>query len=851
MFLLRFICAVILSFCCVLSSWAAPVKTYLPAEQGYNSDITTPESVLGFDLGEQHPRHDQLSRYFQVLAQQSPRVMLEVMGQTPQHRSQQLITISAAENLANLEHILAKRHTPLTPLVKEPLVIWLGYSVHGDEASGASAAMAVAYYLAASKAETIKSLLADTIIVLEPSLNPDGLDRFVNWVTTYGGTTTNTDANHMEHHQYWPTGRTNHFWFDLNRDWLLLTQAESQHRLPYFHRYQPHVLGDFHEMGANSSYFFQPGIASRTHALTPLRNTQLTRLLAKVHAKALDQAQELYYSGEDFDDFYYGKGSTYPDINGGVGILFEQASSRGKAQDTINGVLTFADTIKNQVITSLSTIEGAWQNKAALKKYRQNFYQQALTLASKEAFDGYLLRAGADQYRFKMFLHNLSQHGIKVYPLASDFRYKEQDYTAATSYYLPLEQPQYRMIQAIFSQSTQFKDNTFYDVSGWTLPLAMNIDFQQVTRTWGLKISSKTWQMPAAVQSSFTPNAYAYVFEWQDFMAPKLLQQLLSVGIQARVATKSFIQKIAGVKRVFKPGSILIAASWQQPAHWRKKLAEISRDQQVPVIALSSGLNLAGVDLGSNSFKVLNPVNVLLLGGTGVSQYEAGEIRYYLDNLLSIPVSVVEKPRLAQLDLSSYSHIILVDGHYHDLPAIAVQKVTTWLEQGGVIYAQKQATYWLAEQDLLKANFISKHQLGLLFDTDNLRYQDQAKLAARQRIAGAIFASQLDITHPLAYGYDSKDLPLFRNDTLIMKRPEQPFISVAHYTEQPLMSGYTDQNLVNSLAGSAAIIAHNVGQGRIIASSHNLMFRGYWLGSAKLLANSLFFAKSFDSKMVP
>ena len=273
-----------------------------------------------------------------------------------------------------------------------------------------------------------------------------------------------------------------------------MSQKESQNRIPYFHQYQPNVLGDFHEMGANGSYFFQPGIPTRTHPLTPAKNTELTQLLATYHAKALDGKDRLYYSEESFDDFYYGKGSTYPDINGGIGVLFEQASSRGFQQDSVNGLLTFEYGVQNHVLTSLSTIEGAWKNQAKFKSYRKDFYQLAQQQASDENFNGYIFTEAKDNYRLKAFLNKLQQHQIKVYPLTQDYKIHDKTYIAEQSFYIPLAQPQYRVIKALFNQQKNFQDNTFYDVSGWTLPLAMNIKFAQVGRTWGLKTQDSPWQ---------------------------------------------------------------------------------------------------------------------------------------------------------------------------------------------------------------------------------------------------------------------------------------------------------------------------------------------------------------------
>ncbi len=833
-----------------------PAQDYLPAGSKFNSKISLPSSNLGFEIGQRHVRHDQLKSYFYQLAKDSERVNITSMGTTSQQREQLLVTISSSENLANLSSILSERNLfsqkkgqlDNQKSDKAPLVIWLGYSVHGDEISGANAAMIVAYYLAASTDAKLVELLANTVIVLEPSINPDGMDRFVNWVSTYRNSTDNSDANHIEHHQGWVTGRTNHFWFDLNRDWLLLSQQESQHRLEYFHQYQPHVVGDFHEMGHNSSYFFQPGIQSRTHPLTPKRNVDLTTTLSKFHASALDKQKRLYYSEENFDDFYYGKGSTYPDINGSIGILFEQASARGMQQETINGLLTLEFSIENHVTTSLSTINGAWENRKQLKQYRSEFYQQSNKLAKKEDFTGYLLHEGSDKFRLNTLLSKLAQHKIKVYPLIADFEFEDTEYQKDNSYYVPLAQPQFRLIQALFNQQTNFKDNTFYDVSGWTMPLAMNIESIPVNRTRRLKLAKQAWTMPSTTKpNNKSISAYGYIFEWHHFLAPKLLNKLLNNNIKAKVATKPFTSLINGETKQFEAGSIVIPAGIQQIENWQETLISASNSAGIKLSSISTGLTMKGVDIGSSSLKPISKAKTLLLGGAGISQYEAGEVRFYLDETLNIPLSIIDHNQLRQVDLSSYSHIILVDGDYQYVTDDTAKKIKAWVKQGGVIISQKRASLWLAKQEILRARFVTKEQINQLFDDEKLNYQDKESLASRKRIAGAIFQVQLDTSHPLAYGYQQSLLPLFRNSNLIMEHPQQPFITLAKYTPAPLLSGYTDKNLVNRLAHNAAIVAHNVGKGRVIATTEVLAFRGYWHGSAKLLANSLFFSKAFSA----
>ncbi|MFT5812518.1 MAG: hypothetical protein ACI9VT_000253 [Psychroserpens sp.] len=844
------LCRIVI-FCLLSASFivlGANVSTYLPSDGVYNKQVPTPESALGFGIGERHPRHDQVLNYLQQVAALSPRVNIEEMGRTTQFRSQALLTISSPENLNNIDGILARRSN-IAASAKDPIVVWLGYSVHGDEISGTNAAMVVAYHLAASQDKAVIDMLNDTIIVIEPSINPDGMDRFVNWVTTHRGITDNPDPNHIEHHQNWRTGRTNHFGFDLNRDWLLLSQKESQNRLPYFHQYQPNVLGDFHEMGANGSYFFQPGIPTRTHPLTPAKNTELTQLLATYHAKALDAKDRLYYSEESFDDFYYGKGSTYPDINGGIGVLFEQASSRGLQQDTVNGLLSFEYGVQNHVLTSLSTIEGAWKNQEKFKNYRKDFFKLAEKQASDENFNGYIFTESKDNYRLQVFLNKLQQHQIKVYPLKQDYKIYDRTYLAKHSYYIPLAQPQYRVIKALFNQQKDFEDNSFYDVSGWTLPLAMNIRFAQVGRTWGLKTQEKPWQPSAAKNTEINDSAYAYVFEWHDFLAPKLLNKITNAEIKAKVATKAFSAKVNSVVKTFNQGTIIVPAGIQHMENWRSILSDFATKHQIPLLALDTGLTAKGIDIGSSSFRPVSAPKVLLVGGKGVSQYEAGEMLYYLDNLLEIRVTVVEMQRLAAINLADYSHIIMVDGQYATLTAKVLSQFKSWLANGGVLFGQKRAALWLSEQKLLKIDFVSKDHIDQLFDTEKLNYGDKEQLAARKRIAGAIFEAELDTSHPLAYGYQQSELPLFRNSTVIMEQAVIPFISVAKYSKTPLLSGYADQNLVNRLANNPTLVAHNVGKGRVIASTDDLVFRGYFLGSMKIVANSLFFAKAFSANL--
>jgi hypothetical protein len=326
----------------------ADLSYYLPDGVSYNPDIPTPKAIIGHEVGEFHVTHDKLVNYMYAIDKASDRVTLEVTGYTHEARPLLLLTITSPKNHQNLEAIRAQ-HVQLTDPSRSgslntrnmPVVFYLGCSIHGNEASGTNAGLLMAYHLAAAQGPEMEKALENTVILFDPSFNPDGMQRFSAWVNSRKSRSVSTDPYDMEHNEAWPGGRTNHYWFDLNRDWLVAQQPESQARIRKFHQWKPNVLTDHHEMGTNATFFFQPGVPARMHPLTPQKNLELTKKIGEYHAKALDAIGSYYYTQEGYDDFYYGKGSTFPDVQGAIGILFEQASSRGHAQESTNGILRF------------------------------------------------------------------------------------------------------------------------------------------------------------------------------------------------------------------------------------------------------------------------------------------------------------------------------------------------------------------------------------------------------------------------------------------------------------------------------------------------------------------------------
>ncbi|MBU3005831.1 M14 metallopeptidase family protein [Paraglaciecola arctica] len=815
---------------------------YLPANTQYNSEITTPTQALGALVGEWHVRHDQIVNYMQILALQSDRVSLVETGRTHENRPLYLLAFSAPENQKKLAEIQAKHIQNLGQSAdkNDPLVIWMGYSVHGDEPSGSNAALLIAYYLAAGDSDLISELLDDNIILLDPSLNPDGLARFAQWANMHKSNSLVSDPNSREHQQAWPSGRTNHYWFDLNRDWLLLTHPESRGRIKQFHQWRPHVLTDFHEMGTNSSYFFQPGIPARKNPWTPLKNAELTAALGDFHAAALDKTKQLYFTQESYDDFYYGKGSTYPDAHGSIGILFEQASSRGHVQNSANGPLAFSDTIQNQVTTSISTFAGALANKSAILAYQVEFAKQTKTLIKEDEFAGYILNEKADPFRFSKMLDILSAHQIEYFPLSKDVKVEGQLFDSIHSMYVPLDQPQYRLIKSLFSTRKSFDDNTFYDVSNWNLPLAFNLRYQAVKRE--PKFDKPLAKKSTVVTPELLPDAYAYAFSWENYQAPKLLQRLLAHNVKVKIAGDAFFAKTTQGGMSFSAGAVIIPLALKQPDDLLDIIGAQTEGIDIAVHSITSGLTRQGIDLGSRKMLNVTEPKVLLVGGRGTSQYEVGEVWHYLDLQVDIPVSITDLTQLGRLPLENYTHIIWVEGNYKEVPDKTTRRIEAWLNSGGILIGQKSAAKWFAEQNWLKASFKSNNEIKSAFETTGLAYKDQNRLKAKQRIAGAVFETQLDLSHPLAFGYTSNVLPMFRNSTLVMRQPDTAFVTVANYVKSPLMAGYTAEELQRHISGSAAVVSHSVGKGKVIAFATNVNFRGVWYGTSRLMSNAIFMA---------
>ena len=652
---------VLLLFLCSLTVTAQKVDLnyYLPKDVTYNQNIPTPKSIIGHEVGEWHVTHDKLVEYMKALAKASDRVTIENRGTTFEGRPLLLLTITSPKNHQNLEsirkkHIVATNNASID-VSNDPIIVYQGFSIHGNEPSGANAGLAAAYYLAAAQGPKIDDLLSNAVILFDPSFNPDGLQRFAYWANTNKAQNINPDPNDREYHEVWPGGRTNHYWFDMNRDWLPVQLPESRARIKSFHKWLPNILTDHHEMGTNSTFFFQPGIPSRTNPLTPQMNQDLTKEIATYHAKAFDKIGSTYYSEESFDDFYYGKGSTFPDINGSIGILFEQGSSRGHAQESDNGILTFPYTVRNQFTAALSTLEAARNMRTKIKKYQQDFYKKSRNTGVKKAIVFGDEKDAAKTYHLAEIL---KRHNIKFNELKSDFTSNGKKFKKGYSYVIPMNQKNQRLVKAMFHVQTKFKDSLFYDVSAWTFNHAFGVDFAKnvpLSRAGNTVTDLKMKSGKMGNRSSV-----GYLFPWNEYYAPKALNQILSKGLRAKVSLKNF--KNDG--NSYDYGTIFVPAQNQKLDGLKlyQFLEKVATENHIEIRGASTGLN-DGIDLGSRNFDAVKLPKIAMLVGRGITSYDAGEMWHLLDTRFDMKVSKLDMSYLRRVDMSRYNVLIVPNSY--------------------------------------------------------------------------------------------------------------------------------------------------------------------------------------------
>lgn len=851
---------------------SAQQNYFFPNSGSFDPKIPTPEQFLGYPIGTHYTRHDQIVAYFNELARVSDKVHVQVIGKTYEERPLIIATITAAENYNHIEQIKQEHATlvdPAKPLPgKElPVVVWLGYSVHGNETSSGETSLLTAYYLVANQSTETQQWLKEAVVLIDPSQNPDGRDRAANWYNSYKSFPPVADAYDKEHQEIWPGGRSNHYLNNLNRDWLSLTQVESQARIAYFHQWYPNVQIDFHEQGANATYYFEPTPKSHQSPIIPQDVYDFNAVLAKYQAKALDDIGSLYFTKENYDNLSPIYGSTYPKFYGGVGATFEEASSRGLNIETTNGLLTFPFTIRNHLVTGLATVRGAVAEKEGLFKLQKDFFKSALQQAAKNEARAYVFGDSRDQTLTQKLLNLLLQHRVKVYAIADNITAEGKKFEKGKAYIVPAEQPNFRIIHSLFEENL-LKDSVFYDNTGWSVIHAYGLQYSKV-RSAAFSKGDQVTALPELKGSvEGGPATYAYLLSWSDYNASKALYYLQNNGIIVKTAFKPFTANTPGGQKPFGYGTLVIPVAGQTVSadSLYKTIGRAAELAKVSFTSAATGFNAAGIDLGSSNIKRIQQPEVALAFGQGINSEEAGEVWFLLNQQLGLPVVKIDADNFSRASLKKYNTLILPAGNYNDWDKTTVAKIKDWVRDGGNLITFQNASAWAIQQDISRekvlidsslnnrggGNTLRNTPAAVTTATDNvparkaaaterLDYVKLQDVEGAKRLNGAIFITDLDTTHPIAFGVNSRRLFVNKNGSTILLPSRNKYSTVAKYINDSFVNGYAPKESISKVNNSAAVLSSTEGAGTVILFADDPAYRSYWLGTNRLLLNAIFF----------
>ena len=850
----------------------------------FDPAIPTFKSVVGYDFGEQLTRHSAMERYLNAIAAATPKVKLQQIGSTYEGRALYYVIVSSAENMARLEDIrqanlqLADPRT-LPPskaeaiIANNPLIVCLSYSVHGNEHSGVEAALALTYYLAAATDAETQTLLKNLVVIIDPMQNPDGRERFINYFYTNMGRNPNPDLNAAEHSEAWPSGRSNHYLFDMNRDWIVMTQPETQARISAYRQYQPHIMIDLHEMGENETYFFPPPTIPQNPNL-PKSVAQWWNTLGHAVADEFDKNKIDYYTQERFDFWYPGYGDSWPTYNGALSGTFEQGSVRGLTVRRRDGVVVhYQDAIWHHFLSSLAVCRMGAAHRADKLRDFYDFRASAVQEGKTGPVKQYILHRAFDPLQTDRIVRLLLQHGIEVRQAQSDFRTTVQDYMDDRSetknfqkgdYIIAMDQPLKRLIQVVFERESQFdpsflkeeerrrkeKEPTeLYDITAWSLPLAEGIEAY-----WSAEVPPAETSLVTQVSSAppeIVPSTYAYLLEYRSNDAITAAWQLLERGVRIYFTTKPFTLN----QKRYSAGSFIIRIK-NNPENLAAILTEVSKATGVEFTAASTGWTEEGPDLGSSDVEFLETPKVALITNLPTDPNSFGAIDYLFDRRYNLSFTAIKTIDLPYVKLNDYNVLIFPDAGYElDYKTVTgaqgTAQLKSWVENGGTIIAiAGAANFLIADGTLTNVKKISRFlensaQAAPETAPDKKDAEPDKKTESADTIPGSIARVRLYKDSFLSFGYTREEIPVFVNSSNVFEPPADMKTAVSYADADRLKVGGLFWDIAKKrLAGKAYATEESVGSGHVILFAEDPSFRAAWGGLDKLLLNGVMFGPS-------
>ncbi len=838
----------------------------------YDAAIPAPADFLGYELGERFTVHARMLDYFEALAASSDKITLHDYGHTHEGRRLIYVVVTSTENQGRIEDIRTNNLRLADPSDAEaealipdhPAIHWMSYNVHGNEPSSTEAAMQVAYRLVAGQDAETQRILNESVVILDPCINPDGRDRYVYWYTTMHSKHLNTNPDDVEHREPWPGGRTNHYWFDLNRDWVWLVHPESQGRIAAYQQWLPQVHIDYHEQGFNNNYFTHPGTTPRNLNLPEAHDTWAERY-GRADAAAFDEHRISYFTGEAFDFFYPGYGSSYPSVMGGIGMLREQGghSRGGRAVETNDGyILSLRQRIFDHYLTSVAGMNTTVENREDLLRY----FRDALTPAktNKSRTQAYLLPNHKRNFTHSV-INLLITHGVTVEQAEADFSVPDargyqtgqpanRTFEAGT-FIIRTDQARHLLINTLMQRRMAIEDSVMYDMGTWSIPLAYNLDAAWTERPLSVNTVRVETPLPTAGSVTNAGAHYAYVIEWSQQHAPKALAMLWKAGYQVRSIQRPFTSG----EQTFSRGSlvVLMGRNLKRVDQAAAEMQHIAQAAGVEILGLDSGFTEDGIDLASGRSVPLKNPSVALLIDPPFNSYTTGQLWFLFEEWTHFPINRIRLDDLRSLKLSDYD-VLLLPGSWGNLGAridsAQVARIKAWVHEGGTVISTEGSALFLTA-DASEMTGIEQAKApeeeeeaevedGTLEDP-YVGFETRQDLEDLDYIPGAAFLAHLDVTHPLAYGMPPHLYSLkFGTAALEPSTDAEVAGYYAREADQLLVSGYTAVKNRERLAGKAFAMQERMGRGKVILLLDNTQYRMFWVGPARLMQNAVMLGPS-------
>ena len=810
------------------------LTTYSPLS---SQTIQSPSEFLGYDIGTQFSRHHQVIDYFESVAEAFPnQVKLEQYGSTYERRPLYVTYVTSEANMSKLETIRENnlKNTGLldgTASATDIAIVWLSYNVHGNEASSTEAAMLTLYKLLTER----KDLLENTVVIIDPCVNPDGRDRYVNWYNETASQPYDIDQQASEHSEPWPGGRPNHYLFDLNRDWAWATQVESATRLNIYNKWMPHIHVDFHEQGINEPYYFAPA-AEPFHEIISDWQRDFQTQIGKNHAKYFDAEGWLFFTRERFDLFYPSYGDTYPTYMGAIGMTYEQGGHGRAGLGILNDeghVLTLVERLTHHTVTGLSTVEMAANNAQQLNTEFAKFFDN-----SDLKYKSYVVKGNADHLSSLKSL--LNKHDIS-FENASGSKVSGYDYASGqqgsmtvdrNSLVIHTNQPKGKMVKVLFEPNAKLSDSLTYDITAWSIPYAYGLD--------AIASTSKVSSSKTAEQgfSQVLQKSYGYVSKWNSLEDAQFLGDLLQQNFKVRFTEKPFSSNGSDFDR----GSLIIThGDNKHIENFVGTLNTLAQKHKQKLTSINSGFSQSTPDIGSPDIKLVNKQKVAILSGSGTSSLSYGAIWHFFEQQLKYPITSINTDDFAGTNLSKYNVLIMPSGYYGSvLNDNNMKKLKDWVRSGGKVIAIDGALRSFAGKDGFNLKYKSSEGDS---DSNNLTpYADREREYANYLITGAIFKTKVDHTHPMAFGYKDYYFSLKLGSSAYSLLDSG--YNVAHLDNTKVYSGFAGQKALSNLNNTLVFGEERMGSGSFIYFVDNTLFRSFWENGKLFLVNSVFFVNN-------